>query len=141
MTNKQYPVIEAIKVILATITSLRFIGEYPDDLSKIGQRFPAVIIEDSDETYDIFAGNVYKTYMDIYLHVYSEIIIGKTKMEKMLDLQAEINDAILADLTLSGTVVNIRLTEVTKETEQNTAGQQINHRRIKYNVEIHDTRV
>jgi hypothetical protein len=141
MTNKQYLCILDIQGTIQAITSIQYVGLYPDDLSLIGQRFPAVIIEDGDETYDIVAGNVYHCDMVVKVHLYIHLNTNTTKMKSMLDYQALINDAVLEDLTLGGNAVNIKLTEVEKETIENEPGVQLSHRILKYTVEIHDTRV
>lgn len=141
MTNKQYPVISALKTLIQAISGIYFVGEYPDDLSKIGQRFPAVILEDGNETYDVFPGNQYKCFMEVRVNLFVHMQQGQTKIKSLTDLQADINDAVLADLTVTSTCVNITLTEVRKDEVTNEAGEQIARRVITYLVEIHDTRV
>jgi hypothetical protein len=143
MTDKQYLCITAIKTALQTLVPnyIKKVGEYPDDLAVIGQNYPAVIIEDGNETFDIYSGNTYYCYFEVYCHVYTEIKQPTTKMKAMLDLQAKINHAILADLTLGGNCVNIKLTEVQKSTDDDGAGLQVSHRAIKYTIEIHDIRI
>jgi hypothetical protein len=140
MTNKQYLVIAQIITVLDAVSAIKYIGEYPDDLSKIGQRFPAVIIEDGNETFDIFSGNQYQDFMDVRLNLFTQVQIGKTKMKAMLDLQATINHALLADLTLAGTCIQIKPVSVEKSEMNNEQGQQISKRVMTYNIEIHDTR-
>ena len=101
MTNVIYPAIQDIKTKIRNSGGIMFTGEFPDDISVIGQRFPACIIQDGNETYDLYSGNQYVCTIEIRVILYTEAMPGKTKMEEMLDLQAEINNAILADLTLS----------------------------------------
>ena len=142
MTNVQYVVIEDIIASLNTLvpTYLKYVGEFPDDMSKVGQNFPAAIVQDGNRSYLINAGNVYKCFMEIYVDVYTEIRTGITKMEKMLDTEAQINDVILADLTLGATVKNTVLVSSSIESFSPTTGQQFDMRRITYMIEIHDTR-
>ena len=142
MTNVQYVVIEDIIASLNTLvpTYLKYVGEFPDDMSKVGQNFPAAIVQDGNRSYEIVAGNVYHCFMEIHVDVYTEIRTGITKMEKMLDTEAQINNVILADLTLGATVKNTVLVSSSIESFSPTTGQQIDMRRITYMVEIHDTR-
>ena len=142
MTNKQYDCITDIKTTLQALTTdIKKVVEFPDGLSQIGQNFPAVMLEDGNEIYTMVSGNTYYCVMEVKVHLFVHIIPSKTKMESLLDLQATINNAILADLTLGGNCVNIVLTEVEKDTVENDAGTQIARRIMKYQIEIHDTRI
>jgi hypothetical protein len=141
MTNKQYPIIEAIKTALQTLvpTYIKKVLEYPDDISKAGQNFPAVIVRDGNETYTMNSGEQYIGDFQVHLDVMTSIVLGQTKQHTMLDVQAKINDIILNDVTLGATCVNIRLTEVIKDNIE-TQGQQIDYRRITYTITFFDTR-
>jgi hypothetical protein len=140
MTNKQYLVIAEIVKQLKTVTGMVYVGEYPDDITKRGQKFPCCIVEDGNESFLIKAGNKYDNTMLVHVHFYCQLIVGKTKMKNLLDIQALINNKILGDLTIGGTCLNSNLESVTKETIENQ-GQMISHRIITYSVLIQDDRV
>jgi len=145
MTNKQYLIITDIKSSLSAImtaSGIQFVGEAPDELfTKVGQKFPACIVEDGNETYQMNSGEQYKCTMEVKVHLYTEWITAKTKMKHLLDLQAQINAAILADFTCGGNAANIVLTAVPKDIVEDSAGTQYAHRIIVYSVEFFDSRV
>jgi len=106
MTNKQYLVIQAAKTALQAITGIKFVGIYPDDYDKIGQRFPAIMIKDSDEDVPEFhAGKQVRINYQLTCILYHETRAGYTRINDILDLQTDILNAITSGLMdLDGTV-------------------------------------
>lgn len=135
-----YTAVGKIKTLLESITAIKYIGEAPDDTSKLGQKFPAVIIDAGSELFDIYAGNTKFAFADLRLILFVHITPNKTKMQNLLDLQTAINDKLLTDPTLTGSITNLRLIEIEKENYTNEAGQQIAKRTIKYQIHLRSDR-
>lgn len=136
MTNKQYSAIQYIITKLKTIPAIRFVGEFPDDISKIGQRFPAIIIEDGNESYELKPGMVYWNTLEIALTLYIHLGNTKTKMQDTYILQQSVNDMVLADLQLGGYARNIKLTEIDKDITTNDAGVQLAKFVMRYQIDL-----
>ena len=49
MNNRQWQILEAIRMLLQKDISIKYVGYYPDDIELIGKALPAVIIIDGDE--------------------------------------------------------------------------------------------
>jgi hypothetical protein len=121
MTNKQYLVITEIKRqlnLLVTAGTLKYVGEYPDDLGKTGQRMPYVIVQDGDESeYALDTGRAFTYYMTVNLYLACEMIPNKTRQQDLLDKQIAICNQLTKDLTLSGTCVQAFITDIAKGDE------------------------
>jgi hypothetical protein len=106
MTNLQYLVLLKLKEKLQAISGLNFVGIYPDDLDKIGQRFPAAMIKDSDEDIPQFnAGKQVRIAYTVKVIIYHELRLGYARIKDVLDLQIAVVNAVTSGLmTLDGTV-------------------------------------
>jgi hypothetical protein len=149
MTNKQILVLNKIADVIRAIPGIAYVGLYPEAVGKIGQRYPAVIIMDSDESAPAYnAGQevIYDYQIDCILH--TELRLGITRIADVLDLQNKIITAIITDLSLANYVHNITGHSVSKGETHNVLNDtasgyqgEITTRTITFNVQIRDTRL
>ena len=101
MVNEELIIIEKIKTLLKP--SLSFIGDYRDlhDFKVVmGDRYPAVLIEDADESlFDEQPSLTVDTMFPITLWLYHNV--KKEVSKTMLDLTNTIKDALLDDTFLN----------------------------------------
>ena len=148
MINKQILVLNELVRIAKSISGVNYAGLYPEAVANIGQRFPAIIVKDGDESapnYETGQRVVYDYSVDCLLHV--EIRRGVTRIKDILDLQNEFITAVITDLTLGGYVYNITGHSVSKGTAESvltdtSSGYQgeITVHNITFNFQISDTR-
>lgn len=139
MIDWQYPAIEAAKTVISAVSTINKVGEYPDDLSLSGGVTVVALVSDRDENYELHTGNQMTGYMDISVKIY----VPKKKgfgLSKALLIQNDVVNAVLASLTLSGTVTSISLTSISKgdiSTDPNNAGysEQVYVRDILFSVQ------
>jgi len=137
MIDWQYPALTAAKTAIEAISGVHKVGEYPDDLALCGGSTVVVLVSYGDEVYDLHTGDCMDANMDILVKIY----VPKKKghgISKALLIQNDVVNAILADLTLAGTVTSISLTAVRKgdiSTDTNNAGytEQMYIREILFN--------
>lgn len=148
MTNKQSLCINEMvrQLKLLVPTYLSYVGQFPDDINRIGQKFPAVIVEAGDETDFSFDTGKHLDYrFHINLYLYHEIKAGYIRQQDILTCQTAINDQITKDLTLGSTCQHLVITQITKGNETDTpydtgyAGQ-LSVVKIEYEAWIYDTR-
>ena len=148
MTNKQILVLNKLVEIAQGVSGVTFAGLYPDAIGSVGQRFPAVIVKDGNETeatYQTGRACDYNYQPELYIH--HEITNFTTRIADILALQNAILTAIIGDLSLAGLVDNIVGHEVIKGDSQNSLintesgyqGEMTVHI-IRLNMIINDTR-
>lgn len=148
MTNKQILVLNKLVEIAQGVAGVAFAGLYPDAISSVGQRFPAVIVKDGNEieaTYQTGRACDYTYQPELYIH--HEITSFITRIADILALQNAILTAIIGDLSLVGLVDVLVGHEVIKGDSQNSLintesgyqGEMTVHI-IRLNMIINDTR-
>jgi hypothetical protein len=148
MTDKQILVLNKLVDLAKGVTGINYAGLYPEAVGKIGQRFPAVIVRDGDESaaqYHAGQEVIYDYSVDVILHV--EIRLGVTRIADVLSLQNDLITAIITDLSLAGLVYNITGHSVSKGDDANVLADtasgyqgEITARAITFNFQIQDTR-
>lgn len=121
MTNKQILVLNKIVDIAKGIDGIAFAGLYPDALGSVGQKFPAVIVRDGNESapnYDAGGRVRYEYLVDVILM--QEVNKFNTRIESLLDTQNKIVTAIISDLKIAGTVLAVIGHAIDKGTDQDT---------------------
>lgn len=147
MTNKQYLLIAEIKRLLKTISTLSFVGEYPDDMHKSMQLYPNVLIQcGSSSNYEYPTARNVDYVLNINLILTQQIKPGKTRLETMLDTETAINDLLGKSLTINNTcryayITNIERGDITEATDVDSGyASQLAKWIITYEVGINDTR-
>ena len=82
------------------------------NVNKIGKRFPAVLIEDSDETWQEAGGNRYDITHEVKLYLYDNI--NQDRIEVLLENQDELTDLIIANNTLGGLALCTKVVSIEK---------------------------
>ena len=148
MTDKQITVLNKLVDIAASVDGIMFAGLYPDDMQNIGQRFPAVIVKDGNEDAPNYSTGqaVHYSYMPEILLI-TEVNTFNTRIRDILALQNKLVTALIADLTISGTVHNVNGHAIEKGVDQDllsefSAGFQgeLSVHKITLNTTIKDSR-
>ena len=102
MTNKQYVILARLKTTIESIGSstFKYVGYYPFNIENIGNKYPAVLIQDGNESLADEQQNlsITKAY-SISLWLYQQI--NQDRIETLLDRQTDIEDAIMDDAVLT----------------------------------------
>lgn len=104
MTNKVETIVSAITTKLTTAGILSVI-RFPEDLRKVGNRYPMAIIKEEQQRYIATAGQRYEYELYINIVLVSDAI--RERMKTMNDLQVLVFNQLFADSTLGGLVLNI----------------------------------
>ena len=147
MTDKQILVLNKIVETCQAVTGIVYAGLYPDNKHDIGQNFPAVLVEDGNESAPTYnAGQEVIYDYQVTIRLYHELRLTN-RIQDILSLQNKLLTAIITDLSLSGLVQIITGHSVDKgisydDLPEGGAGYQseITARNININMKIKDTR-
>ena len=103
MVNKALTIITEIKTRLEA-DGLRVL-RYPDDIGRVGNTYPLILIKEGGKNFDRATGNRYEYDLPITLVLIGAY--GTNRMSKMNDLQNQIYAALFADATLGGLAMNV----------------------------------
>ena len=126
MTNKKTAVLRKFRELLKALTNFKYIGFYPENIGDIGANFPCVLIKEGDESpAEVQENLALKRVFLVHLYMYHNIAV-----KQILDLparQAEIEDAILDDVTLGATAecsnwISVEKGEYLDEFDKHTPG-------------------
>ncbi len=102
MTNKKTAVLRKFKELIKALSGIEYVGWYPENIDRIGSNFPCVLIKEGDESLAEVQENLaLRRVFMVHLYLYHNIAV-----KQIIDIptrQAEIEDAILDDVTLGGT--------------------------------------
>jgi len=96
MINYQKDIIAQFKTAIAAIGpgTFKYVGEFPFDVPKIGQLYPAVLVEDGDEELSDTQENLSIT-MNYTVPCWLYENINQARISSITDHQVAIEDAIL----------------------------------------------
>ena len=89
------------------VYSCAYVGYFPQDLEKIGDKYPACLIQFGDSLKEPLHGNVKDVTQEVILYVYSNINQKNVSLDQITLIENIVNDIkeeLLADFTLSGTI-------------------------------------
>lgn len=147
MTDKGWAMLSALKGILATqiATSAKYYGYFPDDVNLIGNKYPAILVRDGDESDTLNTGTYIEQDMQVVIYLYVTDIVDRIK--NTLALQRKITDACMKDLTVGGTAILIEPSIIEKGEYSEIADKfnagfypNLTVRKLYFNVKIYDTR-
>jgi hypothetical protein len=146
MTDQQFICLEEIKSILSGLSSIKYVGYFPDDIKMIGNKFPAVLIRDGDTEYDLPVTNKgISIVMQVVIYLYANYNVGR--LENLLELERLILDEILFDITLNGKAIMVKPVAVEKGEYSETVSKyeagyypNLSVRKIYLEITIYDTR-
>jgi len=147
MQNKQHDILTELKSIIETElgANVGYVGYFPDDIQKIGKKYPAILIGDGDETYELGTGTRVEYNYSIPMYIYHNVIIDR--LEKMTEMQNWLIDAIEKDLTIDGNAVLVEVESVEKGSYEQDADKfnagfypNMTVRKVNFNVLVYDTR-
>ena len=104
MTNKVETIIQAITTKLET-AGIKAVIRYPEDLPKVGNRYPLALIKEERQDYIATSGQRYEYNLFITITLVSDR--PTSRMKYMNDLQVAVFNQLFPDCTLGGTVRNI----------------------------------
>jgi hypothetical protein len=104
MTNKVETIIAAITVKLKA-AGINTVYRWPEELMKVGNRYPLALIKEERQDYIATSGQRYEYVLTITITLVSDAI--RERMKYMNALQVTLFNALFADATLGGTVMNI----------------------------------
>jgi hypothetical protein len=110
----QYTILQTIKTICESVAGVAFVDFYPDAKYRVGQRFPAVIIQDGDEGEKnlIPGGCIHYNYAVPIMIIHE--LRSTPRIEDILQLQKDIETAIYATLSLQSEPANILNISISK---------------------------
>ena len=108
----QNTILAILKTNLEANADIVFVGNYPDDVHKIGHRFPTVLIKDADEIVVLNAGRSEEYQWNVSLYVYHNNT--SARITTMNTACNSVIDTMLNDLHQSDTATNTILEEVIK---------------------------
>jgi len=120
MINYQKDIITQFKTAISAVGTFEYVGEFPFDVPKIGNLYPAVLVEDGSETLNELQQNGSVT-IDWTVSCWLYEDINQSRVSTILDHQVAIEDAILDNsmLTALGIKANcIELISVEKGENQ-----------------------
>lgn len=136
MTNIQHSIIIAVRSALAGLAQL--VGVYPQDIGKLGNNETGILVQAGDEVWTPEQGNTYLLDMTMRVHAYA--LTGVNPLLSVTALQAAVQTALLADVTLGGVIrcvtpVSAEVGEWMTEIDYHTVGVSdgYQHRTITYN--------
>lgn len=147
MTNKVWNMLSGLKSILETEldTDVKYYGYFPDNVQMIGNKFPAILISDGDESRGMITGTQIEQMVSVAIYLYTNDVVDR--IENALQLERKITDACLKDLTIGGTAILIEPAEIDKggysaNPDKYSVGYYPNLtvRKLNFNVLIYDTR-
>ena len=121
MTNYQTAIIDEIKARLTALGTFKVVGEYPEDIVKLGISYPSILVIDEDEDFEAFSSNLQQSNWNISLLFCHSGRINRIK--ELSDLQASIITAIMDGYNLSGTVATLNLIGIEKGNFTNDLGK------------------
>lgn len=103
MTNYQSDVISAVKAALSAIggesPTFKKVGEYPFDVEYLGHLYPAVLVEDGNESLSDYQENA-SVKFDYIVSVWLYVSAYQSRLSTILNYQMAIEDALLDDAFL-----------------------------------------
>jgi len=116
---------------------LRYVDYFTEEnVGKLGKNYPAVLIEDSDETWEGAGAGSYDIIHEVGLYLYDNINVNR--ISNNLGYQKQITDAINGDTDLGGNAVCANIVSIDKG--QYEAGE-LDPRVVGYNDNISIRRI
>jgi len=112
MKNKQWDILSEIKTNLETLTEFNYVDYYPDSVQFIGNKYPALLIESGDETFELGTGGLINS--DLYVSIYLYHNINQNRIKYILILQNKIIAKLQDSLTNNDTALLIEIESVEK---------------------------
>jgi hypothetical protein len=112
MQDKQWIILEKIQDLIQEISDFKFVAFYPDDVQFLGNKFPAVLISDGQENFEIRTGGLFESEYIVSLYLYHNVNINR--IETILSLQNKIIGKLQDSLTNESTAVLIEVESVEK---------------------------
>jgi hypothetical protein len=109
MTNKTESVVSAITDRLRS-AGIPTVYRWPEEINKIGNRFPLALIKEHSKTFTATAGQLYEYLLRIDIVLVSDQI--RERMKYMNTLECNAFNQLFSDCTLGGIVLNINPIEV-----------------------------
>ena len=125
-----------------------FVGYFPDDIEKIGTRYPALLIGDEGQEFTATSGARVFYDWTVPIYIYSNWRSGSTRLAALNVYQNIVITEVLEDLSLGSNCTNIEPISVEKggynpnDEDRATAGyyQNITVRKINFNIQVYDER-
>jgi len=114
MTDQEYLMLEELKSIikLELDSDIGAVGWFPDNVSQIGNKYPACMICDGDEEFLLGTGTRIENSIFVEAYIYDNKVVDRIK--KILSFQRKIIDACQKDLTVGGKAILIEALTVEK---------------------------
>lgn len=109
MTNKTESVVSAITTKLRA-AGIPTVYRWPEEINKIGNRYPLALIKENSKTFTATAGQLYEYLLRIDIVLVSDQI--RERMKYMNTLEVNAFNQLFSDCTLGGIVLNINPIEV-----------------------------
>lgn len=102
----QYQILEAVYDRLEAVTTLGYVGYYPDNYNLVvSTNLPAVLIVDGNSTTQFRAGRRNHNRLFISLMLYTDFTTSR--LEQVLEIQNAVINAVISDIQYDGLVSNI----------------------------------
>ena len=112
MQDKQWAILEKIQDLIQEITAFKFVAFYPDDVQFLGNKFPAVLIGNGAETFELKQGGLFESEFYVPIYLYHNVNIDRIKT--ILSLQNDIIGKLQDSLTNDGTALLIEVIDSEK---------------------------
>jgi len=107
MIDYQIEIIEAVKRIIKSVSVVKMVGEYPEHLAEIGNRYPAVLVKYAGEQQgELLPNRNFVPTINITLQVHIEKKPPFTMLRNCLSVVNDINAAMLTDLSFETCIDN-----------------------------------
>ncbi len=143
----QNEVINWIKTLFSSEDLFEYVGEFPDDIDRIGRKLPAVLVQDGDQPeYVMLAGGQIRYSYEINVWLYHRP--GQNRVITMNVLGDVIIDKVLGAVGIAEYIHNLEAVSIEKgevrgeATDYHEPGiyNNLNIRKICFRMQILDTR-
>lgn len=104
MTNLIEPIIQKLEYRLG-LAGIKFIARFPEDIPRLGNRFPLAIIKEESKEFEPTSGGLYSYFLNIIIVLVSDVL--KDRMKYMNDLEVLVFNQLFDSSRLNGLVMNI----------------------------------
>lgn len=104
MTNLIEPIILSLETRLAK-AGIKFIARFPEDIPRLGNRYPLAIIKEESKEYEPTSGGLYSYFLNITIVLVSDVL--KDRMKYMNDLEVAVFNQLFDSSQLNGLVMNV----------------------------------
>ena len=106
MQDNQTAILTEIKTLIDTVTDFKFVGDFPDSVQLIGNKYPAVLVGCGEETFELGNGGRIESEFFIPIYLYSNV--NQSRLTTILSLQNKIIAVLEESLNLNGKALLIQ---------------------------------